>query len=90
MPVKSCTPPSLEKADKPQKWLNLASKNIEVDPHTENHTVSHESLNITSSNKISDATRQNIVMDQNTPGDETRSNTIVTTATGSNTEKVAP
>ena len=62
---------------------------MEVDLQTENHTVVQEDLNITSSNKSSDATRQTVTMDQNSPMDETRSNNMVTSATGSNTGKIS-
>ena len=86
---KSCMPPSLEKADKPKKRLNLESNNMEVDPQAENHTVVQENLNITSSNESSDATRQTVTMDQNSPVDETRSNNMVTLATGSNTGEIS-
>ena len=65
--VKSRTPPSLEKTDKPQKRLNLDNSNMEVDPQTENPSLTQDSSSITCSNEDRDTTRQNLTMDPNTP-----------------------
>ena len=59
IPAKSHTPPSLEKANKPQKRLNLEDNTMEIDPQTVNNIMVEENRSIISSNEIDGTTRQN-------------------------------
>ena len=59
IPEKSQTPPSLEKANKPQKRLNMEDNNMEIDAQTINNSRVEESRSITRSNVIEGTTRQN-------------------------------
>ena len=85
IPPKSRTPPSLEKANKPQKRLNMEDNNMEIDAQTINNSRVEESRSITRSNIIEGTTRQNDMSRPTTNIDETRSNkTLETTPRGDN------
>ena len=85
IPAKSHTPPSLEKANKPQKRLNLEDNTMEIDPQTVNNSMVEENRSIISSNKIDSTTRQNDMNRQSNNTDETRSNKTLETTPRSNT-----
>ena len=84
IPAKSRTPPSLEKANKPPKRLNLEDNIMEIDPQTVNNSMVEENRSIISSNEIDGTTRQN---DMNRlSNNETRSNKTLETTPRSNTD----
>ena len=85
IPAKSRTPPSLEKANKPQKRLNMEDNNMEIDPQTIDNSEVEENRSITRSNDIEGTTRRNDMSRPTTNIDETRSNkTLETTPRGDN------
>ena len=57
IPAKSQTLPSLGKANKPQKRLNMEDNNMEIDPQTKNNSRVEENRSITRSNEIEGTTR---------------------------------
>ena len=85
IPPKSCTLPSLEKANKPQKRLNLEDNTMELDRQTTNNSTTEENKNITSSNDIDGTTRQNDMNRLSNNIDKTRSNKPLETSPRSNT-----
>ena len=87
IPAKSWTPPSLEKANKPQKRLNMEDNIMEIDPQTVNNSMVEENRSITSSNKIDGTTRQNDMSRLSNNTDETRSNKMLETTPRSNSDK---
>ena len=86
IPAKTRTPPSLEKANKPQKRLNLEDNTMEIDPQTEKNNMVEENRNIISSNEINGTTRQNGMNRLSNNTDETRSNNTLETTPRSNTD----
>ena len=58
-PAKSRTLRSLEKANKPQKRLNLEDNTMEIDPQIGKNSMAEENRNIISSNEMNGTTRQN-------------------------------
>ena len=86
IPAKSHTPPSLEKANKPQKRLNMEDNIMEIDPQTVNNSMVEENRSIISSNEIDGTTRQNNMNRLSNNTDETRSNKMLETTTRSNTD----
>ena len=86
IPAKSRTPPSLEKANKPQKRLNLEDNTMEIDPQTANNSMVEENRSIISSNEMDGTTRQNDMNQLSNNTDETRSNKMLETTPRSNTD----
>ena len=86
IPAKSRTPPSLEKANKPQKRLNMEDNIMEIDPQTINNSKVDENRSITSSNEIEGTTRQNDMSRLINNTDETRSNKTPETTPRSNSD----
>ena len=86
IPPKSSTLLSLEKANKPQKRLNLEDNTMELDPQTANNSIMEENKNIISSNDTDGTTRQNDMNRLSNNTDETRSNKPLETTPRSNTD----
>ena len=86
IPAKSQTPPSLEKANKPQKRLNMEDNIMEIDPQTINNSSVEKNRSITSSNEIEGTTRQNNMSRLINNMDETRSNKTLETTPRSNSD----
>ena len=89
IPAKSHTPPSLEKANKPQKRLNLEDNTMEIDPQTGKNNMVEENRNIISSNEINGTTRQNDMNQLSNTTDETRGNNMLVTTPRSNTDNIS-
>ena len=85
IPAKSRTPPSLEKANKPQKRLNMEDNIMEIDPQTVNNSMVEENRS-SSSNEIDGTTRQNDMNRLSNNTDETRSNMMLDTSPRSNSD----
>ena len=86
IPAKSQTPPSLEKANKPQKRLNMEDNIMEIDPQTITNSRVEENRSITSSNEIEGTTRQNDMSGLINNTNETRSNKMLETTLRSNSD----
>ena len=86
IPAKSRTLPSLEKANKPPKRLNLENNTMEIDPQTGKNNMVEENRNIIRSNEINSTTRQSDMNQLSNTRDETRGNNTLVTTPRSNTD----